>query len=109
MKLGARLDPVNGFKHFVRGARGQHIAPGLRHVAEDRGHLRGGLALGKDYLRHAGAQRAMMVELGEAHVFKGHDLQPLKSIIHPDPALADFVEQSLDQSAIHQRFSFAAA
>jgi hypothetical protein len=79
------------------------------HAREDLRYLRGGLAGGKDNLGHPGAQRAVMVELGEAQLLEGHTLEPLKSIIHLGPAVADIVQQSLDQSAIHQRFSFMAA
>ena len=46
---------ADSLKHFAGDARGQHIASGMRHAGEDLGHLRRGLAGGKDHLRHPGA------------------------------------------------------
>ena len=57
--------------------RGQHVAAGLRHAGKDGCHLRGGLAGGKDDLGHAGAQRAVVIELGETEVFKGQIAQTI--------------------------------
>ena len=73
-------------------------------------HLRGGLAGGEDDLGHAGAQRAVVVELGEAAVSsKGRSFRRSMRIGDRDAALAHFVEQSFDQCAVHQRFSFVGA
>ena len=58
-------------------------------------HLRGGLACGEDHLRHAGAQGAMMVELGEAEIFKRQIAQALQGFGDAGAAFAHFVEQRL--------------
>ena len=44
-------------------------------------HLRGRLARGKDHLGHAGAQGAVVIELGKAHVFKGQVAQAVERVI----------------------------
>ena len=51
----------------------------------------------------------MMVELGKAQVFEGKILQSFNRVADCRAALADFVQQSLDKSTIHQRFSSVAA
>ncbi len=70
-------------------------------------HLRGGLARGKDHLRHAGAQRAVMIELGEAKVLEGQIAQAVQGFVDAGAALAHFVEQRFDAGAIHQSPSFS--
>ena len=70
MKFGAWLDSMNGLEHFARRACGQHVASGLRHAGEDCCHLRCGLAGGKNHFGHPGAQRAVVIEFGEAQVFE---------------------------------------
>ena len=85
VKLGARFQ-IAWFRcpHCIimlaRGARGQHVATRLCHAGKDRGHLGGRFSRGKDHLGHAGAQGAMMVELGEAKVFKGEIAQPFQRL-----------------------------
>src|ERR1039458_8971585 len=102
MKLGARLDSVNGFRHFTRGARSQHVAASLGHACKDYGHLFNGFARSKDYLRYSGRPCAVMVEFGEANVLEGQILQTINRVVDRGAALANFVEQNFDKSAIHQ-------
>jgi hypothetical protein len=51
--------------------RGQNVATMLGQARKDFGRLRRSLSLSENYFRHAGAQRAMMVDFGEPQVFKG--------------------------------------
>ena len=64
-------------------------------------HLRLGLALGKDHLGHAGAQRAMMIELGESEILERQMTQPLQRHADFRPAFAHFCEQQLNRLRIH--------
>ena len=106
---GARLDGDNRFEHLPRGARGQHVAAGLGHAGKDRGHLLGGFARGKDHLRHSRAQRAVMVELGEAYVLEGQVAQAVERGGDFGLAGCNLLQQRFYAGAIHQSFSFAAA
>ena len=45
----------------------------------------------------------MMIELGEADVFKGQVAQLLESLGDGGAAIADFIEQRFNLGAIHQR------
>ncbi len=68
-------------KALSRGACGQHIAAGAWPYARKfAATCVGGLAGGEDHLGHAGAQGAMMIDLGEAEIFKRQVFQALESI-----------------------------
>ena len=54
------------------GARDQHVLGIGQQALRDGGDLFRRLALGEDHFRHAVAQGAMVVHLGEAQVFKRH-------------------------------------
>ena len=101
-----RLEFAYGAKHIGGCARGQHVAAMQGHADKNLGHLRRALAGGEDHLRHAGAQRAMMIELGKADVFKGQVAQAVERIVDLGAALAHFIEQRFNLRAIHQS-SFA--
>jgi hypothetical protein len=50
----------------------------------------------------------MMIELGEADVFKWKVAEAVQSVVDSSTALAHFIEQRFDLRAIHQFPSFAA-
>ncbi len=102
----ARFRAAHRFEALPRCARGQHVAARLGHARKDLRHLRGGLSGGKNHLRHSGAQRAMMIELGESQVFKRQVLQPLQRVRHGGALCLHFVQQRFNLRAIHQRSSF---
>ena len=71
-----------------RNARRQHVVAVLREPAENRGEVRGSLSRSKDHLRHADAQRAMMVHVGESQVFERQMLQLLHRLVGRELALS---------------------
>ena len=55
-----------------------------------------GFCRGEDHFGHAGAQGAMVIELGKAEIFKGQSAQAVERVVHGGAALAHFVEQRFD-------------
>jgi hypothetical protein len=108
VELGAGFDGDDGFKHFASGASGENIAAGLGHAGEDGCYLRGGLASSENHLRHSGAEGAVMIDLGEAEIFKRKIAEAVKGFADGGAALAYFVEQCFNAMAIHQRPSLIA-
>jgi len=80
----------------------------IGHAGKDLRHLRGRLTRREDHLRHAGAQRAMMIELGKSDVFKGQVAQAVERVADRGATLAHIIEQGFNLGAIHQS-SFAAS
>src|ERR1019366_6835912 len=73
-------------------------------------HLGGRLARGKNYFRHSGAQRTMVVELGKPHILKRQIAQAIECLRHTGSIFANVIEQRFNLRAIHQRpSSFCAA
>jgi hypothetical protein len=91
--LGVGDGGVNRGSHFVGGAGGKDVAASLGHAGKDGGDLGGGFSGGEDDFGHAGAQGAVVIELGEAHVFKGEVFEACEGSIDGGAALADFVEE----------------
>ena len=71
--------------------------------ADDRHHLLGGLAGAEHGLGAAGAERAVMIDLGEAEVLVGQPAQPRHRRLHVEPPGPHVVEQSRERLAIHRR------
>jgi hypothetical protein len=94
-------DGLNCTPHFVRGAGCEDVAASQGHPAEDFGDLGGCFAGGEDDLGHAGAQGAVVVELGEAEVFKGKVFEAIEGIADGNAAVADFVEEGFEAKTIH--------
>jgi hypothetical protein len=112
MVLGAGLlvfgfKVADGAKHIFGGARSQNVAVVPGHAGKDLSNLRWSLAGGKYDFGHAGAEGAVMIELGKTDVFERQVAQPVEGIVDGGAALTDFVEQRFDLRAIHQG-SFAA-
>jgi len=102
MELGARLNCLNGEEHFVGSARGQDIAAVLGHAGKYLRNLFDRFARGKDDFGHAGAERAVMIDLGKADVLERQIAQTVERVVDGGAALANFFEQRLNASAIHQ-------
>jgi hypothetical protein len=58
--------------------------------------LRGGFAGGEDDFRHAGAERAVVVKLGEAEVFEREIAKTVEGLGDLGATLTNIVEQRLD-------------
>ena len=70
--LGVGAMRLHQVRRALVGARGEHVPGLLQKPRGDLGHLLGRLALGQNHLRHAAAQRAVVVDLGEAQVLERH-------------------------------------
>ena len=106
VELGARRNFADRAKHIGGGAGSQHVASGLGHAVKNFSHLLHGLARCKEHFGHAGAQRAVMIELGKTKVFERQIAKAVQGFIHGGAALAHFVQQRLNICTIHQRPSF---
>ena len=73
--LRARLSGATASKALAVARVASTLPPACAMCAKIVRHLCCGFALGKDDLGHAGAQRAVMIELGEAEIFKGQIAQ----------------------------------
>ena len=74
----------------------------LQQLAGDGHHLFRGLALGEDHLRHAVAQRAMVVHLGESQIFEGHVAHAHHGRIDIHGAAANLFEHRPKLLLIHE-------
>ena len=95
------LSRNDGVEALARSPRRQHVSAGRGHARKNGGHLVGSFPGSEDHLGHAGAQAAMMIELGETQVFEWQDAQLLHGIVNVDTAFAHFIEQRLDLRTIH--------
>ena len=66
--------------------------------------LRGSLPFSEDDFRHASTQRAVMIDLGEAKIFKRHVTQTCDRVVGRDFSLADILEKFADGCSVHERF-----
>jgi hypothetical protein len=98
---GAGLGGEDGIKIFASRAGSENVAAVVRHAGKDLGDVGDGFAGGEDDLGHAGAQGAVMVELGKAHVFKGEVAEALEGGGDVGAAFADLSEQGFDLGAVH--------
>ena len=64
----------------------------MNHAGKDLGDLLRALPCRIDHFRHAGANRAMVVDLGEADVFEGERAQTVHGVVGGDGAGLYFVE-----------------
>ena len=78
---------------FFSSARGQHGRLVPRQPREDRRHLPGGLALGQHHLGEAGAQRAVVIHLGEVQVFERQVTEASDGLVGRELASAHVVEE----------------
>ena len=68
----------NSRAFFVLQAGDHKVGAGGDDARADSGDLRGAFALAEDHFRHAAAERAMLVHLGEAEVLEGQMAQALE-------------------------------
>ena len=68
--LAARQIVQHPLRHGRRSARDQHIAVVVQKLARNRHHMVRRLAQSEDHFRHAVAQRAMVIHLGEPEIFE---------------------------------------
>ena len=69
---------------------------------DDRHDLIGRFPGTEHRLGPAGAERAVMVDLGEAEVLVGQRGQPRRRALHVEPTGADVVEQARESLFIHR-------
>jgi hypothetical protein len=81
---------------------GEDVAALFRQTRKDFRHMRGRFLLAKNYFRHSGAQGPVMIDFGEAQVFKRHVAQALHGIVRRELALADCFEQFADGVSVHK-------
>jgi hypothetical protein len=99
MVFGFRDLRENGLELLIGGARGKDVAFRMtgREAREDLRHLSSRFALAEDDFGHSVAQFAMMVELGEAEVFKGKMAKARKSFVGRELSGTDVTEQFAEQ------------
>ena len=73
--------------------RDQHVARVFEQAPGDGDNLLRRLAFTEDHLRHAVAQRAMVVHLGEAQILERHVAQAVQRAVHIHCAGAHLFEQ----------------
>ena len=83
----------------------QHVSAGFGHATENRRDLRRCLALGKNYLRHAGAQATVVVNFGKSQVFEGQMAQAIYRIVGREFAAAHLVEEFANGLRVHGKGS----
>jgi hypothetical protein len=81
---------------FFAGASGQHVAAMFRQSRKNSRNLCGTLSWPENHLRHAIAQRPVMIDFSEAHIFEGKMAQTLNRIVRRESAGADLVKQLAD-------------
>src|SRR6516165_5917594 len=92
MKLSAAEFTSYGFELFRRDARGENIVAVLSKAGEDRSEVGRSFARAEDDFRHTHAQRAVVIDVGEAQVFEGQVLQLLHRLIGRELFLANLLE-----------------
>jgi len=106
VKFCSWLNGLDGEEHFMGGTCGEDVASMLGHAGKDGSYLRGGFARGEDDFRHAGAEGAMMIDLGEADVLERQIAQAIECVVYGGAAFANIVEQGFNAAAIHQSLPF---
>jgi hypothetical protein len=80
----------------------QNIRTTFQQRSRDADNLFGGFAESEDDFGHAVPQRPVMVDLGEAEVFKGHVTNSGDRLVDLDRALANLFEEGAELSFIHE-------
>jgi len=86
---------------FLVGVRGQDIATILGQPRENLGDLRWSLPFSENHFGHAGAEAAMVIDLGEAEIFERQMAQAIDSIVRLEFAAADLLEKFADGFGVH--------
>ncbi len=83
-------------------AGGKDIAAVLRHAGKNRDDLRVGFALAINHLRHAGAQRAMMIDLGKARVLEWEIGKTCEGLLGRGSSVANGRKQFPEAGRVHR-------
>ena len=78
---------------FVGGASGEDVAAVDGQAGEDSGNLAGRFSLRENHFGHALPKGAMVIDLGEAQVFKGHVAEALDGFVGGNAPLFDLGEE----------------
>jgi hypothetical protein len=100
---------VFGFRNaFADGGILRGLAAGSEDIAfmareprKDFGGLRGSFAAAENNFRESGAQGAMMIELGEAEIFKRKMAQAVERLVRRELAAADLLQEFVYGGSIH--------
>ena len=92
--------PAHGGELFWGGARGQDAGLVPRQPRKDRRHLFRGLTFGQHHLGEAGAQRTVVVYLGEIQVFEWQVPQAGDGIVRRELPPAHVLEEFADRVRI---------
>jgi hypothetical protein len=102
---GTKFGAVHGggYRGVLFGGRSgrEHVAALSGQAAEDLRYLPWRFALSKNYLGHALAQGAMVVDLGKTQVLKGQVAQPLDGLVGRDALFPDLIEQLTEGLGVH--------
>jgi hypothetical protein len=85
-----------------RNPRRQDIIAVLRQPAENFGEMSRILSRTKDHFRHADAQRAMVIEVGEAKIFEGEMTHFFDSLVGRELATAYVFEELFEGFSVHR-------
>ena len=93
---------------FFVGVRGQDVAAMLGQPRENLGDLRRSLAFSEDHFGHAGAEAAMVIDLGKAQIFERQMAQAVYCLVGRELAVADLLEEFADGFGVHGGSSHSA-
>ncbi len=92
----------DGHRHLLLAdARGQHAVAAPGQPVKDFHEMLGAFAGSKDHLGHAHAQRAMMIHLGKAEIFKGESFDLVERGIGSNLPGAHLLQQGFQSIRIH--------
>lgn len=93
----------NGLELLLSGARGEDVGVGVTggESREDFGYLSGGFALTEDDFGHSVAQGAVMIEFGEAQVFKRKMAEASKGFVGGELLGSYFLEELAKNRGVH--------
>ena len=87
---------IDGGELLLVGPRGQDIASVLHEARKNSSYLRRGLPFSQDHFGHAGTQSTMMIDFGEAEIFKGQMPEAIDGGVRSKRPAADLLEKFAD-------------
>jgi hypothetical protein len=106
MELCCSGDPLDGGVDVPVGARDENVllrAFHAKHAANDLRNLLGCFATAEDHFSVALPQSAMVVNFGEAEVFKGHVAQAVEGLRSGQATSAESLQQIAEIAFVHGR------
>src|ERR1700677_593479 len=98
------------FARLLRLEAGDHqVGAGGEDARADRRDLRGAFALAEDHLRYAAAERAMLVDFGEAEILEGQVAQALERRGSAHAAGRDLLQEPAQTLLAHRKHSWVIA